>query len=135
MNDLPLSPAAQKGEPLKLHIPPHREMPGQRPDFSYFRLPPAGAFPRPAIDVPSVETHRLATEMIRVFEDHGRAVGEWDPRLDPETLRHGLRSMMLTRAYDERMYRAQRTGKTSFYMTSTGEEAVAVAAAMRVSPE
>src|SRR3546814_8518881 len=30
---------------------------------------------------------------------------------------------------DERMCRAQRQGKTSFYMKSTGEEAVAVAAA------
>src|SRR3546814_1650456 len=37
--------------------------------------------------------------------------------------------MALTRAYDERMFRAQRQGKTSFYMKSTGEEAVAVAAA------
>src|SRR3546814_2762943 len=40
-----------------------------------------------------------------------------------------LRNMALTRAFDERMYRAQRQGKTSFYMKSTGEEAVAVAAA------
>jgi 2-oxoisovalerate dehydrogenase E1 component alpha subunit len=134
MNDIPVT-RSQAGEPLKLHIPPHREMPGQRPDFSYFRLPPAGAFARPAVDVPSVETHRLATEMIRVLDDEGNAQGEWDPHLDPETLRYGLKSMMLTRAYDERMYRAQRTGKTSFYMTSRGEEAVAVAAAMALNPD
>ena len=38
--------------------------------------------------------------------------------------------MMLTRAYDDRMLRAQRQGKTSFYMKCTGEEAVAVAQAM-----
>jgi 2-oxoisovalerate dehydrogenase E1 component alpha subunit len=38
--------------------------------------------------------------------------------------------MLMTRAYDERMVRMQRQGKTSFYMKSTGEEAVAVAAAM-----
>jgi 2-oxoisovalerate dehydrogenase E1 component alpha subunit len=38
--------------------------------------------------------------------------------------------MLLTRAYDVRMMRAQRQGKTSFYMKCTGEEAVAVAAAM-----
>lgn len=38
--------------------------------------------------------------------------------------------MMLTRAYDSRMVRVQRQGKTSFYMKCTGEEAVAVAAAM-----
>src|SRR5579872_3291332 len=135
MNDIPAKPAAPESEKLHLHIPPHREMPGQRPDFSYFRLPPAGSFPRPATDVPSVETHRLATELIRVLDDDGRALGEWDPKLDPETLRQGLRAMLLTRAYDDRMYRAQRTGKTSFYMKCTGEEAIGVAQAMALRPD
>src|SRR6202012_4586429 len=83
----------------------------------------------------SVVTHPLATALVRVLDEKDRAVGEWDPRLDPETLRQGLRWMMLTRAYDERMYRAQRTGKTSFYMTSRGEEAVAVAQAMALRPD
>src|SRR4029077_14228139 len=135
MNDIPPKPAAPTGEKLRLHIPPHREMPGQRPDFSYFRLPPAGSFARPRVVCPSVETHRLATEMIRVLDDDGRALGEWDPKLDPEPLRGGLRAMMLTRAYDRRMYNAQRTGKTSFYMTSLGEEAVAVAQAMALNSD
>ena len=142
MNDLPVKSeaksAAPNRAPLQLHIPPHRSIPGHRPDFSYFRLPPAGGFERPAIDVPSVETHRLATALIRVLDDEGhesRAVGEWDPRLDPETLRQGLRAMMLTRAYDERMLRAQRAGRTSFYMTSRGEEAVAVAQAMALDAD
>ncbi len=99
------------------------------------KLPPAGAVKRPAIDVPSVKTHPLATRLIRVLGDDGKAVGEWDPRLDPETLRRGLKAMMLTRAYDDRMYRAQRTGKTSFYMTSRGEEAVGVAQAMALAPD
>jgi 2-oxoisovalerate dehydrogenase E1 component alpha subunit len=31
--------------------------------------------------------------------------------------------MALTRAFDDRMYRGQRQGKTSFYMKCTGEEA------------
>ena len=71
----------------------------------------------------------LAYALVRVLDDDGKAVGPWDPRLDAETLRRGLRAMMLTRAYDDRMYRAQRQGKTSFYMKCTGEEAVAVAQA------
>jgi 2-oxoisovalerate dehydrogenase E1 component alpha subunit len=37
--------------------------------------------------------------------------------------------MILTRTFDERMYRAQRQGKTSFYMKCTGEEAIACAQA------
>ena len=62
-------------------------------------------------------------------DDDGRAVGPWDPRLSPERLRRMLRHMVLLRAFDERMFRAQRQGKTSFYMKALGEEAVAVAAA------
>jgi 2-oxoisovalerate dehydrogenase E1 component alpha subunit len=37
--------------------------------------------------------------------------------------------MVTVRVFDDRMYRAQRQGKTSFYMKCTGEEAIAVAAA------
>jgi 2-oxoisovalerate dehydrogenase E1 component alpha subunit len=40
-----------------------------------------------------------------------------------------LRDMNVVRQFDERMFRAQRQGKTSFYMKSRGEEAIAVAAA------
>jgi 2-oxoisovalerate dehydrogenase E1 component alpha subunit len=39
-----------------------------------------------------------------------------------------LRDMVTVRIFDDRMYRAQRQGKTSFYMKCTGEEAIAVAA-------
>jgi 2-oxoisovalerate dehydrogenase E1 component alpha subunit len=42
---------------------------------------------------------------------------------------------MLTRAFDERMFRAQRQGKTSFYLKCTGEEAVAVGAALAMEPD
>ncbi len=134
MDDLPVS-SGPGSEPLRLHIPPHRPQPGGHADFSDLRLPAAGKSARPDIGAPSVRTHRLATALIRVLGADDKAVGEWDPHLDPETLRRGLKAMMLTRAYDARMYRAQRTGKTSFYMTSTGEEAVAVAQAMALQPD
>ena len=58
----------------------------------------------------------LAYALIRVLDDDGDAVGPWAPELDADDLRKGLRAMMLTRAFDERMLRAQRQGKTSFYM-------------------
>jgi TPP-dependent pyruvate/acetoin dehydrogenase alpha subunit len=41
-----------------------------------------------------------------------------------------LRKMLLLRAFDDRMFRAQRQGKTSFYMKSFGEEATSVATTM-----
>ena len=70
-----------------------------------------------------------------MLDEEGKAVGPWDPRLDPDTLRQMLRDMMMVRIFDDRMYRAQRQGKTSFYMKSTGEEAVAVAAAHALDRE
>ena len=42
--------------------------------------------------------------------------------------------MMRTRAFDTRMERAQRQGKTSFYMRCTGEEAIAVGQALELGP-
>ena len=120
---------------LRLHIPAHHPAPGERPDFSYVPRLPAGAVERPDIAVPAQETHRLAYSLIRVLDDDGAARGAWDPKLDPEELRRGLRAMMLTRAYDARMYRAQRQGKTSFYMQCTGEEAIGVAQAFALAPD
>jgi 2-oxoisovalerate dehydrogenase E1 component alpha subunit len=76
----------------------------------------------------------LANELVRVLDDDHRAVGPWQPRLEPEVLRKGLRYMLLTRIYDDRMLNAQRQGRISFYMKSTGEEAVAVAAGMALDP-
>src|SRR5262249_36135465 len=61
------------------------------------------------------------------------AVGGWKPRISPDELRAGLKFMVVTRVFDERMYRAQRQGKTSFYMQSFGEEAVSVAQTMALS--
>ena len=60
--------------------------------------------------------------------------GPWHPHLDPHDLQVGLRHMVLTRVFDERMQRAQRTGKISFYMRSLGEEAVSVAQCMALRP-
>jgi 2-oxoisovalerate dehydrogenase E1 component alpha subunit len=115
---------------LALHIPEPHFRPGDIADFSYLNLPPAGAVPRPDSATPVNDMRDLAFSLIRVLDDEGRAVGAWDPRLDTATLQNGLRAMMLTRAYDDRMVLAQRQGKTSFYMKCTGEEAVAVAQAL-----
>jgi 2-oxoisovalerate dehydrogenase E1 component alpha subunit len=115
---------------LSLHIPEPKVRPGDQPDFSDLKIPEAGSVPRPDIAVRSKELGAYADTLIRVLDDKGKAVGPWNPKLDPDTLRRGLRAMMLTRAYDERMFRFQRQGKTSFYMKCTGEEAVAVGQAL-----
>jgi 2-oxoisovalerate dehydrogenase E1 component alpha subunit len=54
--------------------------------------------------------------------------------LDAADLQVGLRHMLLTRLFDERMQRTQRAGKISFYIRSLGEEAVSVAQCMALRP-
>ena len=73
--------------------------------------------------------------LVRVLDEAGQAVGPWNPRLEADTLREGLRAMLLTRAFDERLFRSHRQGKTSFYMKSTGEEAIGVAQSMMLGRE
>jgi 2-oxoisovalerate dehydrogenase E1 component alpha subunit len=120
--------------PSRLHVPHAPARPGQAPDFSYVRLSPAGAVARPDVAAAAVDIEQLAVDLVRVLDDSHRAVGPWNPHLDVDVLQVGLRHMLLTRIYDDRMVRTQRQGKISFYMKSTGEEAVAVAAAMALRP-
>jgi len=122
-------------QPLTLHVPEPKFRPGDAVDFTEVTLPPAGEVRRPDTADRADGFIDLAYELIRVLDDSGQAVGPWNPRLSPETLRAMLRAMALTRAFDERMFRAQRQGKTSFYMKCTGEEAVAVAAAFALDYE
>lgn len=115
---------------LQLRIPQPLARPGDAADFSRLAISPAGAVQRPPFDCPARETHDLAYQLIRVLDDSGNAVGPWVPDLPSSTLLAGLRTMMLTRIYDDRMYRAQRQGKASFYMKCTGEEAIGAAQAL-----
>ncbi|WP_375197026.1 3-methyl-2-oxobutanoate dehydrogenase (2-methylpropanoyl-transferring) subunit alpha [Sphingobium sp.] len=115
--------------PLRLHVPEPKFRPGDTADFSDFDIPPAGAQARPDEAAQPGEMRDLAYGLVRVLDEDGVAVGPWDPKLPAETLLKMLRAMALTRAFDERMFRAQRQGKTSFYMKSKGEEAVSIAAA------
>jgi 2-oxoisovalerate dehydrogenase E1 component alpha subunit len=50
-------------------------------------------------------------------------------------LRRGLKADGADAAFDDRMHRRHRQGKTSFYMKCTGEEAIACAQAMVLTRE
>ncbi|MGX1747396.1 MULTISPECIES: thiamine pyrophosphate-dependent enzyme [unclassified Brevundimonas] len=120
---------------LSLRVPEPSGRPGDTPDFSHLKLDAPGAVDRPEVSTAPAEMRDLAFRLIRVLDDEGKAVGPWNPKLDPETMRRGLKAMILTRAFDDRMHRAHRQGKTSFYMKCTGEEAIAVAQGMILSRE
>lgn len=113
--------------PLRLHVPEPTGRPGHETDFSFLHLSPAGAVPKPPVDVPPAQTHEMSYALIRVLDEDGQAVGPWDPKADVEQLRRGLKAMLRVRAFDARMLMAQRQKKISFYMQCLGEEAIAVA--------
>lgn len=120
--------------PLKLHVPEPEARPGDTPDFSGFIVPEPGAAPMPPVDASVQDLKPFADQIIRVLDDDGNAKGPWAENLPDDLLKNGLRAMMRTRALDDRMIKMQRQGKTSFYMKSTGEEAIGTAFQMALRP-
>ena len=119
---------------LTLHLPTPTARPGEVPCFDHVPLSPAGAIRRPPIDAPEFDLRDLPYALIRILDDNDDAVGPWNPGIDDETLLKGLRAMVQTRLFEDRLFRAHRQGKTSFFMKSTGEEAIGVAQAMVLRP-
>ena len=118
----------------RLHIPRPSARPGDKPDFSYLNLSPAGSADKPAFDARTRDTEFLSSGLVRVLDDKHQAVGPWNPNIDPRELQIALRWMLLNRVFDKRMWQIQRQGRISFYMEALGEEAVSIAQAMALRP-
>ncbi|MFY8047563.1 MAG: thiamine pyrophosphate-dependent enzyme, partial [Erythrobacter sp.] len=128
-------PAEGNRPALALHVPEPKYRPGDKADFSHIDIGQPGDQPRPDEGVHPSQMSGLAYGLVRVLGDDNLAHGAWNPRLDPETLRQMLGHMAMVRAFDERMFRGQRQGKTSFYMKCTGEEATSIAPAMALASD
>src|SRR5690348_16910496 len=85
---------------LAFHVPEPSARPGETPDFSSLRIPAAGSAPRPDTSAAAADTHPLTTSLVRVLDDDHQAVGPWNPKLDPGTLRKMLKDMVTVRAFD-----------------------------------
>src|SRR3546814_12482158 len=107
---------------LSLHIPEPAARPGDEPNFSGIQIPSAGSTPKPPVDADERSLRDMPYGLVRVLDDDGNAVGPWDPALEADTLRMALRAMMLTRAFDNRLFRVHLQGKTSLHMKSAGED-------------
>lgn len=114
----------------RLYVPEPPFRPGDTPDYSHIKVPTSLTPERPDPMCEPHETTEHALKLIRVMRFNGEVGGDWNPKLSAEALRKALKDMMMTRAMDERMFNMQRQGKMSFYMKSTGEEAVSVGHAM-----
>jgi len=121
-------------QPLGFRVPKPASRSDQVKSFGDLRLSAPGEIARPATSVDPAAIRDLPYGLIRVLDDKGEAVGPWNPGLAPSALRRGLEMMLLTRAFDDRMFRSQRQGKTTFYIKSTGEEAIGCAQAMALQP-
>ncbi len=128
-------PADTNRAALSLHVPEPTYRPGDPVDFAHIEVPAAGLQPRPDESAHPSQMADLAYGLVRVLGDDHQAHGAWNPRLDADTLRTMLGHMALVRAFDERMFRGQRQGKTSFYMKCTGEEATSVASSMALASD
>ena len=128
-------PAGSNTPGLSLHVPEPRFRPGDEADFSHIDIGAPGELARPDETCHPRDLHEHAYGLVRVLGEDDRAHGPWDPKLDPDTLRAMLATMALTRAFDERMFRGQRQGKTSFYMKCTGEEATSISAGMALAAD
>ena len=114
---------------LSLHVPEPDARPGDAVDFAAIDVPAAGAAPRPESPSRPPRRTRSATRWSACSTTTARRSARGTRSSTPTRCARCCATWLMVRAFDERMYRAQRQGKTSFYMKCTGEEAIAVAAA------
>jgi len=67
-------------------------------------------------------------EPITLVSEQGKWVGDFEPDLSKDQLRGLYRDMVAARLLDERFSRLQRSGRISFYASSSGHEGAQVAA-------
>ena len=120
--------------PLSLSVPEPQSRPGEEPDFSHVDIGEAGKVARPEISLTADDSLPFTRDLIRVLDMEGKAHGPWAAGVSPEVKRKGLETMIRVRAFDARMMKAQRQGKTSFYIQCLGEEAIATAHQLALRP-
>lgn len=111
----------------RLHVPKPVARPGEQNNFFKIHIPDVEEANCPPVDTDPHEMRDLAYGLIRVLGEDGVAGGNWNKHIDLKIKIQGLKDMLLTRMLDERMQMMHRVGKISFYMKSTGEEAISVA--------
>lgn len=81
-----------------------------------------------------IENGLLDIPMLQILASDGSVLeGAKEPNLDKETALKIFHTMQFIRVLDERMVAAQRQGRISFYLASTGEEAASAASAAALS--
>lgn len=118
---------------FRVPAPPAR--PDEAPDFSGIDFGAPGALPLVDAEADVAAFAPYQHKLLRVLDEEGHAQGDWGSLVTTDECVAGLKAMIRTRAFDARMLRAQRQGKTSFYMQCLGEEAIAVGMALATRAE
>ena len=122
-------------QPLSLHVPEPKFRPGDTVDFTSVDIPAADATRRPDTADAAMSFTDLAYGLVRVLDENGQAVGAWNPRLSPDLLRRMLRSMALTRAFDECHVPCPAPGQDQLlHEERLGEEAVSIGCGLCARP-
>ncbi|MCQ8184008.1 thiamine pyrophosphate-dependent enzyme [Parvularcula maris] len=130
MDGFQRSGEAESGARRGLRVPQPPARPGEAPDFSNVALGEPGKLGLPPLDAEASAFGVFHHDLFRVLGEDGAAKGPHAGDVSDQELKSALLAMIRTRAFDTRMLRAQRQGKTSFYMTCTGEEAIGVGCAL-----
>ncbi|MBI2184186.1 MAG: pyruvate dehydrogenase (acetyl-transferring) E1 component subunit alpha [Thaumarchaeota archaeon] len=77
----------------------------------------------------------MPTEMLQIVNEEGKSDSKLDPDLPQSELHKLYRTMVYTRAFDNRMIAMQRQGRMSFYAPCVGEEAAHIGSAYALKPE
>ena len=87
-------------------------------------------------DVNIIDNGIIDIPMLQILDENGKATPEATlPDISQAQALKIHETMAYTRVLDERMVAAQRQGRISFYLASTGEEAATVASAAALSTE
>mgnify|MGYP001178417328 FL=1 len=117
---------SDNGRDKRFFVPEPKARPGDTPNFSQLPIPPAGLVARPQTSASPENLRTLPFELIRTLNEDGIPEGEWQPDVPNSIVLKIYEYMCLTRIFDTKMFRAQRQGKTSFFLASRGEEALGV---------
>ena len=112
------------------YIPEPKNRPGDSPDFGDMEILKFAPVAKPDISETSENLRHLPFQLVRTLTDDDIEDGYWKPKLSAAVYRKALRYMSITRIFDEKLLRMQRQGKTSFFLTSLGEEALGVVPSM-----
>lgn len=84
----------------------------------------------------AVLENAVARDVLQVLAADGTLTGEApDPGIAPDQLLTIYRTMLRTRALDERGMNLQRQGRIHFYLACTGQEAASIASAAALEPD